>query len=82
MAALPRAISDLVGVFERLPGIGPKSATRLAFYLLNTPTSFVEEISSDLLRLKSEIKITNATLTEQILRKNASNLAENGSRSA
>lgn len=57
MAALPRAISDLVGVFERLPGIGPKSATRLAFYLLNTPTSFVEEISSDLLRLKSEIKI-------------------------
>lgn len=57
MAALPRAISDLVGVFERLPGIGPKSATRLAFYLLNTPTSFVEEIASDLSRLKSEIKI-------------------------
>ncbi|MFA5895232.1 MAG: recombination mediator RecR [Candidatus Shapirobacteria bacterium] len=57
MASLPRAISDLVGVFERLPGIGPKSATRLAFYLLNTPTSFVEEIASDLSRLKSEIKI-------------------------
>jgi recombination protein RecR len=29
----------------------------LAFYLLNTPTSFVEEIASDLSRLKSEIKI-------------------------
>lgn len=57
MAVLPRAISDLVNVFERLPGIGPKSATRLAFYLLNTPTSFVEEIASDLSRLKSEIKI-------------------------
>lgn len=57
MASLPRAISDLVGVFERLPGIGPKSATRLAFYLLNTPTSFVEEIATDLSRLKKEIKI-------------------------
>ncbi|MBI2465539.1 recombination protein RecR [Candidatus Shapirobacteria bacterium] len=57
MATLPRAISDLVGVFERLPGIGPKSATRLAFYLLNTPISFVEEIAGDLARLKSEIMI-------------------------
>ena len=57
MASLPRAISDLVNVFERLPGIGPKSATRLAFYLLNTPTSFVEEMTKDLTRLKSEIKI-------------------------
>jgi recombination protein RecR len=57
MAQLPKAILNLVNVFERLPGIGPKSATRLAFYLLNTPTSFVEEISADLLRLKKEIKI-------------------------
>ncbi len=57
MASLPKAITDLVNVFERLPGIGPKSATRLAFYLLNTPNSFVEEISTDLLRLKKEIKI-------------------------
>ena len=57
MAKLPKAITDLVNVFERLPGIGPKSATRLAFYLLNTSESFVEEISTDLLRLKREIKI-------------------------
>ena len=57
MAQLPKAIVNLINVFERLPGIGPKSATRLAFYLLNTPNSFVEEISSDLLRLKKEIKI-------------------------
>ena len=57
MAQLPRAIVNLINVFERLPGIGPKSATRLAFYLLNTPSNFVEEISKDLLRLKKEIKI-------------------------
>jgi recombination protein RecR len=57
MAKLPNAITNLINVFERLPGIGPKSATRLAFYLLNTPNSFVEELSKDLLRLKKEIKI-------------------------
>ena len=57
MAQLPKAIVNLINVFERLPGIGPKSATRLAFYLLNTPNSYVEEISKDLLRLKKEIKI-------------------------
>jgi recombination protein RecR len=57
MAQLPKAILNLVNVFERLPGIGPKSAIRLAFYLLNTPESFVEELSGDLLRLKKEIKV-------------------------
>jgi recombination protein RecR len=57
MAQLPKAIVNLINVFERLPGIGPKSATRLAFYLLNTPNSFVEEFSKDLLRMKKEIKI-------------------------
>lgn len=57
MATLPRAITDLVGVFERLPGIGPKSATRLAFYLLNTPSSFVEELAEDLRKMKQQIKV-------------------------
>lgn len=57
MASLPKSIVDLVGVFERLPGIGPKSATRLAFYLLNAPNHFVEEISRDLLEMKKSIKI-------------------------
>ena len=57
MARLPKAINDLIGVFERLPGIGPKSATRLAFYLLNAPVSYVSELSNNLLKLKSEIKI-------------------------
>jgi recombination protein RecR len=59
MTALPRPIVDLIGVFERLPGIGPKSATRLAFYLLNAPKHFVEEISNDLLEMKKSIKICN-----------------------
>lgn len=57
MASLPKAITDLAGVFERLPGIGPKSATRLVFYLVNAPESFAKNFSQNLLDLKSKIKI-------------------------
>jgi len=57
LASLPKVITDLVGVFERLPGIGPKSATRLVFYLVNAPESFVNNFSQRLLDLKSKIKI-------------------------
>lgn len=33
-AKLPRAVQDLIDAFSRLPGIGPKMASRLTFYLL------------------------------------------------
>lgn len=57
MAEFPAAIKNLITAFERLPGIGPKSATRLVFYLLNTPQSFIDNLSNSLLRLKKDIKI-------------------------
>jgi recombination protein RecR len=57
LASLPKAITDLAGVFERLPGVGPKSATRLVFYLVNAPESFAKNFSQSLLDLKSKIKI-------------------------
>lgn len=44
-------------MFERLPGIGPKSATRLVFYLVNAPDSFANNFSQSLMDLKSKIKI-------------------------
>src|SRR3990172_8938289 len=34
-----RAISGLIEAFERLPGIGPKSAARLTYYLFHVPIS-------------------------------------------
>ena len=36
MAATPKAVSRLVDAFSRLPGIGPKTASRLTYYLLRT----------------------------------------------
>lgn len=57
MADFPSPIKKLIAAFERLPGIGPKSAQRLAFYLLNTPESFVEEIANELVDMKKKVKI-------------------------
>jgi recombinational DNA repair protein RecR len=39
MQKLPKAVRRLIEKFEALPGIGPKSAQRLVFYLLHTPES-------------------------------------------
>lgn len=57
MAQFPGAISKLIAMFERLPGVGPKSATRLVFYLLNTPESYVKEFAVALEEVKSKVKI-------------------------
>ena len=40
---------------RRLPGIGEKSATRLAFHLLSAPESQVQELAEAIVRLKQEI---------------------------
>lgn len=53
---LPKSLQDLIDSFERLPGIGPKSAARLAFYLWQTPNHFVENFARTLLDLKKNIK--------------------------
>ena len=48
-------IERLVAAFKRLPGIGEKSATRLAFFLLGAPEAVVQELATAIARLKEEI---------------------------
>jgi recombination protein RecR len=54
---LPKSISSLIESFERLPGIGPKTAQRLAFYLLRVPLVDIEEFSRSLIKLKTDTKL-------------------------
>lgn len=51
---LPKAINKVIENFERLPGIGPKTAQRLAFYLLHVPQSDLEDFGQNLSSLKKE----------------------------
>lgn len=54
MQKLPRAVRRLIEKFERLPGVGPKSAQRLVFYLLHNPDHELEDFSERLLALKRD----------------------------
>ena len=52
---LPESIQSLINALERLPGIGPKSASRLAFFLLRADESFSSELAESLTGLKEKI---------------------------
>jgi recombination protein RecR len=54
---LPKPISSLIEYFERLPGIGPKTAQRLTFFLLHFPQEELERFSESLVGLKKGTKL-------------------------
>lgn len=51
---LPDPLQKLISALERLPGIGPKSASRLAFFLLRAPDELLEGLAAALTDLKSK----------------------------
>lgn len=51
---IPKAISNLIESFERLPGVGPKSAQRLTFYLLHVPQGELDKFSASVQNLKKD----------------------------
>lgn len=55
MATIPKVVRDLIESFERLPGIGPKSAQRLTYYLLHAPKEEAEKLAEAALALKANI---------------------------
>ncbi len=49
---IPKAITQIVESFERLPGVGPKTAQRLAFYLLHVPQGELDRFAESVQNLK------------------------------
>jgi len=50
---LPVPIQNLIDSLSRLPGIGPKTASRLTFYLLRAPENLSLDLAEALQVLKS-----------------------------
>lgn len=67
MSLLPKSLSRVIESFERLPGIGPKSAQRLAFYLLHVPQEQLERFAKSLTDLKTNTVLCSVcrNVTEQ-----------------
>jgi recombination protein RecR len=51
-----QVIQDLIAELSRLPGIGPKGAQRIAFYLLDADTAEVESLASAITRAKQLVR--------------------------
>ena len=51
--SLPEPIQDLIEALSRLPGIGPKTASRLTFFLLRASDDLARDLAEALLELKS-----------------------------
>lgn len=51
---IPQAISALIDSFQKLPGIGPKSAQRLTYYLLHVPQIELDNFSDAVSNLKKD----------------------------
>ncbi|MCA9389916.1 recombination protein RecR [candidate division WWE3 bacterium] len=50
-----KPISDLVEQFQQLPGIGPKSAQRLTYYLLRRPQEDIDQLLDSIQRIKTDL---------------------------
>ena len=68
---LPIPLQNLIDAFSRLPGIGPKTASRLTFFLLNAPEDIAGGLSEALHELKANtvdcpicFNVTSAGRTE------------------
>lgn len=68
---LPKPVQNLIDEFSKLPGIGPKTAARLVFYLLKKPKtdvlafgSAVSELMENLKYCSSCFSITDAEICE------------------
>ena len=57
---IPKAIQDLIESFEKLPGIGSKTAQRLTFYLLHVPQGELDNFSKSIQSLKKETIICSS----------------------
>ncbi len=51
---VPKAIQRVIESFEKLPGVGPKSAQRLTFYLLHVPQNELDAFAESLINLKKD----------------------------
>jgi recombination protein RecR len=66
---LPEPVQKLITALERLPGIGPKTASRLAFYLLSSPEDVSRLLAEALIEIKTKTgfcqECFNITLADQ-----------------
>jgi recombination protein RecR len=67
MAVLPEPISSLIGALSKLPGIGPRSAERIALHLVQAESGAVRQLADTILTARERVRFCEVcgALTEQ-----------------
>ena len=67
MTSLPESVANLVAALHQLPGIGPRSAERLALHLVQSDLSFVKQLAEVLVAARERVATCSVcgALTEQ-----------------
>lgn len=68
MPSLPQSISTLIAALNQLPGIGPRSAERLALHLVQSEAGSVRQLAEALVQARESVRFCSpcGALTEQI----------------
>ncbi len=80
MQVIPPALTDLIEAFSALPGVGPRSAERFAYYLFRSDNSKSTKLSDSLNNLHKNIKLCKKTFALIESTKEFSDLYTNPSR--
>jgi len=67
VAALPESISSLIAALAKLPGVGPRSAERIALHLVQTDSAVVKQLTDVIIHAREKIQFctTCGSLTEK-----------------
>lgn len=79
---LPDPLQKLISALERLPGIGPKSASRLAFHFLRAPDELSQELAEALSGLKSRTAVCQECFNITVAGKPLCEICEDSRRDA
>src|SRR5258707_7435243 len=65
--AIPDSVTRLIDAFARLPGVGPKTASRLAYFLLRAPDDIASTLAQSIIELKTKTRLCSIcySITEE-----------------
>ena len=66
MSYYAKPIANLIEEFAKLPGIGPKTAQRIAFYIINMPKDSVNRFAETLLEARGKIRYCSVCVILQM----------------
>jgi recombination protein RecR len=69
MAGLPQAVTELIAALGKLPGVGPRSAERMALYVVQSESGAVHQLAQALLSARERVRLCEVcgALTETSL---------------